>query len=450
MNNFRKLTIKDVGIVITGKTPSTQNPEYFGGNTPFITPRDMDGRRFIDKSERYLTKYGVDSVKNAFVPKNSVLVSCIGSMGKVSIAGNDCITNQQINSVIVNEVKCNFKYLYYDLSLRKEEIQSKASGSAQPILNKTDFSNLTILLPPLDEQKAIAHILGTLDDKIELNRKMNETLEAMARAIFKSWFVDFDPVRAKMDGRQPYGMDTETAALFPDSFEDSELGKIPKGWKVKFIKDVAKNIQYGLTRSASEIYYEPHFLRITDIKGGRVNWKFVPSCDLLEDELEKYEIKEGDIFIARTGASTGENIYVIDPPKSVFASYLIRIQFYSLSISRIIGAFLRTPIYFDYVSGVLGGSAQPNANAQVLTSIKFTFPSELIAEEFYNIVHPLDKKKRIIEKESSILEDIRDTLLPKLISGEIRVKDAERFIDSASEETLERLRSEKKQPVRLK
>ena len=131
------------------------------------------------------------------------MVSCLGSdMGKAAVAGRTSITNQQINSIVVDSGDDPL-FVYYSLSVRKAEIRSAASGSAQPILNKTAFGRLAILLPPQDEQRAIAHILGTLDDKIELNRRMNETLEAMARALFKSWFVDFDPVRAKAEGRDP-------------------------------------------------------------------------------------------------------------------------------------------------------------------------------------------------------------------------------------------------------
>ena len=112
-----------------------------------------------------------------------------------------------------------------------------AGGSAQPILNKGDFSRLEIPLPPLVEQKAIAAVLGALDDKIECNRRMNATLEAMARALFQSWFVDFDPVRAKLDGRLPAALDPATAALFPEHLEDSPLGHIPKGWTAQRLPD---------------------------------------------------------------------------------------------------------------------------------------------------------------------------------------------------------------------
>jgi type I restriction enzyme S subunit len=161
-------------------------------------------------------------------------------MGKAAIAAEDCATNQQINALIVESTD-DPMYVYYDLSRSKEEIRRVASGSAQPYLNKTAFGKLEIALPPPCKQRAIAAILGALDDKIELNRRMNETLEAIAQAVFKSWFVDFDPVHAKAEGRRPYGMDAETAALFPDSFEDSELGEIPYAWHVGTLSSVSRN-----------------------------------------------------------------------------------------------------------------------------------------------------------------------------------------------------------------
>ena len=117
-------------------------------------------------------------------------------------------------------------------------IKNQAIGSSVPGFNLGQLRNLKFLLPPLDEQKKIAYVIGTLDNKIELNQQMNRTLEGIARALFKSWFIDFDPVCAKLDGRQPYGMDAETAALFPDSFDDSPLGKIPKGWRVGRLDDL--------------------------------------------------------------------------------------------------------------------------------------------------------------------------------------------------------------------
>ena len=145
------------------------------------------------------------------------------------------------------KTEIDLTWAYYELLT--QDINSMDSGSAIPSTSRDSFYNLHVRVPPLSEQHAIAHILGTLDDKIELNRRMNETLEAMARALFKSWFVDFDPVRAKAEGRQPEGMDADTAALFPDSFEDSALGKIPKGWRVGNIGDLASNRRIGVDPS---------------------------------------------------------------------------------------------------------------------------------------------------------------------------------------------------------
>ena len=179
------------------------------------------------------------------------MVSCIGSdMGKSAIADAACVTNQQINSIVVESPNCPL-FVYYNLSIRKEEIRAAFGGSAQPILNKSTFGQLDILLPPILEQRAIANILGTLDDKIELNRRMNETLEAMARALFKDWFVDFGPTRTKIEGRDPY-LAPEMWDLFPDKLDVD--GK-PEGWETKALSEVIElNPERSLRKGAVAPY----------------------------------------------------------------------------------------------------------------------------------------------------------------------------------------------------
>jgi type I restriction enzyme, S subunit len=142
--------------------------------------------------------------------------------------------------VTLNTPDLDLKFFYY--LTKYIGLNHLKDGTSNPSLSRDTFSAQLLPFPPIAEQKAIAHILGTLDDKIELNQQMNQTLEAIARALFKSWFIDFDPVRAKMDGRQPVDMDAETAALFPDGFEDSTIGQIPKGWKIDQIKNQASTI----------------------------------------------------------------------------------------------------------------------------------------------------------------------------------------------------------------
>ena len=149
ISEWRETTLKQLGSIVTGKTPKTSHSEYFGGSTPFVTPRDYDGGRKIEFTERYLTKEGVDSVRKACVPKNTVMVSCIGSdMGKTALATRDVVTNQQINSIVI-EPGTDPLFVYYNLSNRKAALLAAAGGSALPILNKSDFGRFKIILPPL-------------------------------------------------------------------------------------------------------------------------------------------------------------------------------------------------------------------------------------------------------------------------------------------------------------
>lgn len=297
-----------------------------------------------------------------------------------------------------------------------------------PGVNRNDLHRILVNLPPPGQQRAIADVLSTFDDKIELNRRMNQTLESMARAFFRSWFVDFDPVVAKAEGRQPFGMSAEVAGLFPSEFRESELGVIPKGWTVESIGDRASKIQYGYTQSASKLPVGPKFLRITDIQGGRVDWGAVPYCECSKKDFETYRICAGDILVARTGASTGENIYVAGAPVAVFASYLVRVQFANRGVARVVGQFMRSEEYFNYIEGSIGGSAQPNAGAPVLTGARLAYPPADTAEAFQRLVESFDLQRLRNMAESVTLAALRDTLLPKLMSGELRVRDAERLV----------------------
>jgi type I restriction enzyme S subunit len=307
-------------------------------------------------------------------------------------------------------------------------------GAVFESLRCADIPKFTLTIPPLDEQKVIADFLGSLDAKIETIQRQNALMEELARTIFKSWFVDFDPVRAKAEGREPEGMDAATAALFPNEFQESEVGLIPYGWSVSTIKDLARNIQYGFTTSAKAEAIGPKFLRITDIQGGQVNWSKVPYCIASEAEYDRYRLKPHDIVVARTGASTGENIYLPVVPDAVFASYLVRFQFDHPAVARLVGAFMRTTAYFDFVQNSIGGSAQPNASAQVLAGAKLVLPTPVLLRQFAEIVEQLDEKLWHNVTQSITLADLRDNLLPRLISGKLRVPEAEAMLTGGCRE----------------
>lgn len=301
-----------------------------------------------------------------------------------------------------------------------KDLLAQATGSTFPNVSASQLASLPT--PSLEdgEKRAIAHILGTLDDKIELNRRMNATLEALARALFKSWFVDFDPVRAKAESRPPAGLDAATAALFPDGFEDSPLGEVPRGWRVGKLSDICVT-QYGYTASATEEPVGPHFLRVTDInKQNWIEWESVPYCRIPKDQQGKYALKEGDIVVARM-ADPGKSAIIDEPVDAVFASYLVRLKTQSLVQARYIHGFLKSSAYGDYASGAMSGSVQANMNARVIVGADLIIPPQHILERFAQLILPVRRKIAANVRGSHTLATLRDALLPRLLSGEVRV-----------------------------
>lgn len=432
MNN--EIVVKEIGeapIHIGDGNYSSKYPkasEFLSFGVPFISASDFSNGRISSANFRYISPKQHSELRKGHLKANDVLIvsrgNGVGQVAWVDKKHEGCNINAQLVLLRADEKELHSRYLYFLLSSKEyfQTIKQYASGSAQPQLTISSLTKVPLKYPSYESQIEIANFLASIDDKIELNNQMNETLEAMARAIFKEWFIDFGPVRAKAEGRRPFGMDDETVALFPDSFEESELGMIPKGWRVSAIAELTEKIQYGYTASASKAAVGPKFLRITDIQGGRCDWSAVPFCNASEIETQKYALKEGDIVVARTGASTGENMLIVDPPSSMFASYLVCFKFKSPAMSRFIASFMRTSTYFDFVANILGGSAQPNANAQQLASAKMALPSTGIIELFYLKIRYFEKMIRLNQDENTSLVKIRDLLLHKLISGELDLK----------------------------
>jgi type I restriction enzyme S subunit len=305
------------------------------------------------------------------------------------------------------------------------------AGATRNALTKSMIESFEVPAPTdIDEQRAIAHILGTLDDKIELNRRMNETLEAMARALFKSWFVDFDPVRAKAAGRDT-GLPEAIADLFPDSFEDSDLGEIPKGWDVRRLSELCST-QYGYTASSVEKAVGPKFLRVMDInKQNWIDWSTVPYCSMDEESKVRYALRVGDLVVARM-ADPGKAAIIEEQVDGVFASYLVRLKTESLAHSYYLYGFLKSDLYGDYAQGAKSGSVQSNMNAQVIVGARLVVPSRKLVDHYLQVMLPWRERLIANVRESRTLAALRNTLLPKLISGELRVRDATRVLQAAA------------------
>lgn len=450
--DWQTLRLGDLGRIVTGKTPSTKTPEYFGGDIPFVTPRDMDGRKTIASTERYLSEKGATAVKNAVIPAGAVMVSCIGSdLGKAAIAGHRSVTNQQLNSIIVDD-SFYAEYVYYNLSTRQDELKHRgAGGSAVPILNKGHFSEVTIDVPPLSEQRAIAEILGGLDAKIELNRRMNETLESLARALFKSWFVDFDPVRAKLDsgtgvppvkgplqnqGRDapatPPGLPPATAALFPDSFEHHNGQLVPTGWRQSSVGDHVE-LQRGKTyKSKLKGTPGPYLLGLGSIErnGGFRSNKLVTYGG---DNPENLLVYPGDLYVSLKDVTQAADLLgaVARVPTAIKVGRMtqdtVKLVFKEGALSRnIVYGTLLTPEYRAYCRSHATGTTNLGLSRDDFLSYPLIVPSSGIEEAFDEFMACVEGRVDTNSRESETLAALRDTLLPRLLSGELRVADAAR------------------------
>ena len=311
------------------------------------------------------------------------------------------------------------RYLYQFLrsSLFSDQVSALQTGSAQPQLPIRDINRIEITVPPLAEQRAIAHILGTLDDKIELNRRMNETLEAMTRAIFKSWFVDFDPVRAKMDGRQPEGMDAATAKLFPDGFEESELGLIPSGWQAGTLAACADLNPEEWTKNTvpDEILY----VDLSNTKWGRIEatQRFFPNN---APSRAQRVLRPGDTIvgtvrpgngsyclISEEGLTGSTGFAVLRPREPINKAYVYLVATSSDNIDRL--------------SHLADGGAYPAVRPELLLATDSVQPCEAVMESFATTLEPLLNRISVNERESHTLATLRDALLPKLLTGETHV-----------------------------
>jgi type I restriction enzyme S subunit len=288
-------------------------------------------------------------------------------------------------------------------------IESIVEQVAAAGIRGSDLGRLAVPVPPLDEQKAIAAVLGALDDKIELNRRMNATLEAMASALFQSWFVDFDQVRAKMEGRPPVGMDEVTAALFPDSFEDSELGHIPQGWEVVSLETLA-SIRGGKQLPTEDCLPTGKFTVFG--ANGIMGYTTESTHDGFVIAFGRVGAYCGSIHWSLDGSWINNNASAVVPLQwSVFV--------------------LQTMLNIDFDS-MRTGSAQPFIPNSSLAAAKVLRPSSEVAEAFSRTVEAWRRQQADNDKQSRTLAILRDTLLPKLLGGELSVASLESKLETSA------------------
>lgn len=384
---WKEVTLGEIGTIVGGATPSTKNTSFYDGNIPWLTPKDLsvNSNKYILRGERNITEAGFKSCSCKMLPKGSVLFSSRAPIGYVAIVANDMCTNQGFKSVIPNE-ETDSEFLYYLLKYNKDYIASQGSGTTFAEVSGKTMKDIEVVVPKeKEDQRRIASILSSLDRKIELNNKINADLEEMAQAIFKNWFVAFEPFK---DGK----------------FVDSELGMIPEGWKVGSLGDFC-NVFTGKknTNQAIEKGLYPFF-----------------SC-APEPLASNDAIFNGKaIIIAGNGSYTGRTSFYNGGFDLYQRTYACTIREQDKENLMIFFYHMMKQFFEPTKMGGTRGSSIPYIVMGDITQQKFPYSKDWLIR-FSNIANSMMDRKLRIDKENSRLSTLRDTLLPRLMSGEIEL-----------------------------
>jgi type I restriction enzyme, S subunit len=407
MNSSEKwaeVRVGDLGQVFTGRTPSTKCPEYFGNEVLFITPGDMHQGKHIHATERSLSNLGASLLKRIQLPPKSICVSCIGwQMGEVAMTSAKSITNQQINSIVPNgDVDPDF--LYYSFVPRKQELLSLASaiGVRTPILNKSGFCDLRIMLPALPTQRKIVAILSAYDDLIENNTRRIKILEEMAQALYREWFVNF-----RFPGHEKVQM------------VDSPLGKMPEGWEAVTVRDICSYINRGIPPKYND---DSEYIVINQkcIRDGKLNLE--PSRRHLSKVPKEKYIQFGDILINSTGVGTlgrVAQVYQVLSNSTVDSHVSIVRPNNNVTIDYFGLSLLNQQNHFESLG--TGSTGQSELNRDSIANSDFLLPPISVQLRFNGIVEPMRKSMITMLSKNYNLRCTRDLLLSKLISGELNV-----------------------------
>jgi len=417
--------IKEIGKVITGKTPPTKDRKYWNGAFPFITPSDIPDYdiRYDYKIERFLSDEWFKKAKNLLLPSNTPCFVCIGStIGKICMTKEPSFTNQQINSVITNSEN-DALFTFYNLRANQFRIRDEygGGGAAKDIISKSKFEDIVLPYPsfPPDEQSRIATVLSWFDDLIENKKRQNEILEKTAMAIFKSWFVDFEPFK---DQKFVY---------------NEELGrKVPEGWEVKPIGEVVE-INDGISYAYKELSEEGDkdailFITLNNIyEGGG----FKPEFTYIHKEnfKDRHMIYEGDIVLAnkeqtKDGRLLGSAGLVFFPPFyekdfALFSCNNTKVHVKNKNLLYLV--YLELLIFQPEITeNFHGGTSVWYLHLKTFKENKFiVIPPKEVLLKFNLLIEPLFRKIILNTKEIMILRKVRDALLSLLVFGKLRVEE---------------------------
>jgi type I restriction enzyme S subunit len=413
--SWKQTTLASVVDIISGGTPKTDVHEYWNGDIPWLSVSDFNtGYRWTNTAEKSITSLGLSKSATTVLNRGDIVISARGTVGVVAQLGKPMAFNQSCYGIRGKRGIADTNFIYYLLRYTVPSLKQVTHGAVFDTITRDTFEIIEICLPSLPEQRAIAHILGALDDKIELNRRMNETLEAMARALFKSWFVDFDPVHAKAEGRDP-GLPADIAALFPDSFQDSELGEIPQGWRIGTLGDVAVSQHRSIL--PSDIDSETPYIALEHMPRKSIalaDWDYSESIESGKLAFKKREILFGKLrpYFHKVGVAPldgvcSTDIVVLTPRKGQWFGFVLE--------------HASSAAFVEHANAGSTGTKMPRTSWSEMARYNLVTPPEKVAEAFTNKIRPMIDKIIANVHQSRTLVSLRDTLLPRLISGKIDV-----------------------------
>ncbi len=432
--------LRDVCLKIgSGATPRGGKEAYKGGGTSLIRSQNVYNEGFHRDGLVYIDDTQSAELKNVEVKADDVLLNITGdSVARCCQVAADVLparVNQHVAIIRPQPELLDARFLRYVLVSREYQqrlLALASAGATRPALTKAMIEDLDIPSPPLAEQKAIAAVLGALDAKIELNRRMNATLEAMARALFQSWFVDFDPVRAKLDGEgfNSPSLDPATAALFPDSLQDSELGHIPKGWEVIPLYDTAQWVNGAAFKNEDFCAAGEGLpvIKIAELKDGISSQTKWCQRDAAPDKI----IDTGDLVYSWSGSpDTSLEAFLWSGRRGLLNQHIFKVISATKAEKRFVYYLLQ------YLRPVLVETARNKQTTGLghvtiadMKRLLVCMPGKEVLAAFDQIVAPIFDKAFTNTLESRSLATLRDTLLPKLLSGELSIGDMEKEVST--------------------
>jgi type I restriction enzyme, S subunit len=427
--NWQEVKLGDIAEYVTVGYVGPMAHEYLPAGIPFLRSQDIKPYRIDFTDITYISDTFHEKIKKSALRPGDVVIVRTGRPGTSAVIPETLPISNCSDMVVVRPgSNLDSRYLcYYINSIAQDHVLAYSVGAVQQHYNVGSAKDLTLLLPPLPEQRAIAQILGALDDKIELNRRMNHILEEIERALFKSWFVDFDPVTAKAEGRAPFGMNAETASLFPAEFEETtneDFAEIPKGWKLGTFGDIANNIRRSVI--PKNVNSEMPYIGLEHMPRRSIalnEWGRAGNVTSNKFALKKDEVLFGKLrpYFHKVGVAPLDGVCSTDvlvvSPKSP--------EHFGLMLGHI-----SSVDFVNFVDAASEGTKMPRTNWETMARFAIVIPDERLSEAFTKKIVSMIKKIHSNIFESRSLASIRDALLPQLLSGELRVQQVEKVIEN--------------------